>query len=224
MSKLMIYHGSPQIVEHPVLEKGKKYNDYGQGFYCTEHLELAREWACTENMDGIVNQYELTMGGLNILNLSDGRFSVLHWLALLMNYRILKLSTPVMRKGAEWLKENYLTDLSEYDVVIGWRADDSYFSFARAFVNNEITLHQLSKAMSLGNLGKQMVLKSEKAFDALDFLSYERVDGTVYYPKRKARDLSARAAYLAELENEDLDGRYMRDLIRNGVKHDETSL
>ena len=224
MSKLTIYHGSPQIVEHPVLEKGKKYNDYGQGFYCTEHLELAREWACTENMDGIVNQYELVVDDLKVLNLSDSRFSVLHWLALLMNYRILKLSTPVMRRGAAWLKENYLTDLSEYDVVIGWRADDSYFSFARAFVNNEITLDQLSKAMRLGNLGQQVVLKSEKAFDALDFLFCEMVDGTVYYPKRKARDLAARAAYLAELENEELNGMYIRDLIREGVKHDETGL
>ena len=123
MSRLTIYHGSPQIVEKPQLEKGKIHNDYGQGFYCTEQLELAREWACTENMDGIVNQYELNLEGLKVLRLSDSSFTVLHWLALLMNYRLLTLPTPVMRRGAEWLKENYLIDLRHYDVIIGWRAD-----------------------------------------------------------------------------------------------------
>jgi len=224
MSRLTIYHGSPQIVEKPQLEKGKIHNDYGQGFYCTEQLELAREWACTENRDGIVNQYELNLEGLKVLRLSDSSFTVLHWLALLMNYRLLTLPTPVMRRGAEWLKENYLIDLRHYDVIIGWRADDSYFSFARAFVGNEISLQQLSRAMQLGNLGEQVVLKSQKAFDALTCLSWEPVDGEVYYPKRKARDLEARAAYLLELEEDDLDGIYMRNLIREGVLIGETSL
>ena len=41
MSKLILYHGSPDIIQVPVFGKGKSYNDYGNGFYCTEHLELA---------------------------------------------------------------------------------------------------------------------------------------------------------------------------------------
>ena len=36
MSKLTIYHGSPEIIEKPQFGKGKTYNDYGRGFYCTE--------------------------------------------------------------------------------------------------------------------------------------------------------------------------------------------
>lgn len=47
MDKIIIYHGSSEIVKQPVYGKGKPYNDYGIGFYCTEHLELAKEWACT---------------------------------------------------------------------------------------------------------------------------------------------------------------------------------
>ena len=39
--------------------QGKVYNDYGQGFYCTESLELAKEWSCAEREDGYVNQYEM---------------------------------------------------------------------------------------------------------------------------------------------------------------------
>ena len=84
MAKIILYHGSPEIVEVPVFGKGKSYNDYGKGFYCTEHIELAKEWACTEGVDGYANRYEIETDGLNILNLSDDKFTILHWLALLM--------------------------------------------------------------------------------------------------------------------------------------------
>lgn len=42
---LTIYHGSKQIVEVPTLGLGRKNNDFGLGFYCTESNDLAKEWA-----------------------------------------------------------------------------------------------------------------------------------------------------------------------------------
>lgn len=224
MSKLVLYHGSPEIIEKPIYGKGKAYNDYGKGFYCTENLELAKEWACTEGVDGYANQYEIETDNLRILNLSADEYTILHWLALLMTYRKLRLSTPVMKRGAEWLKEHFLVDIDDYDAIIGYRADDSYFSFARAFVNNEISLGQLSHAMRLGKLGEQFVLKSPKAFESTKFVSYKSADNTVYYARRKVRDDEARAAFFAELEKEDIDGLYMRDIIREEVKADDPRL
>lgn len=224
MSKLFLYHGSPEIIEAPVFGKGKAYNDYGRGFYCTEHLELAKEWACTENTDGYANKYEIDTDGLSVLNLSSDEYTILHWLALLMKYRKLRVSTPVMKRGIEWLEEHFLIDLEPYDVVIGYRADDSYFSFARAFVNNEISLTQLSYAMRLGKLGEQFVLKSPAAFEKLQFVSYKVADNIQYYAKRKARDDEARGAFRAELEKDDLNGLYMRDIIREEVKADDPRL
>ena len=224
MSKLVLYHGSPDIIEKPVYGKGKTYNDYGQGFYCTENLELAKEWACTEGIDGYANQYEIETNDLKILNLSSGEYTMLHWLALLMAYRKIRLSTPVMKRGAEWLKEHFLLDIDEYDVIIGYRADDSYFSFARAFVNNDISLEQLSRAMRLGKLGEQFVLKTSKPFETIKIVTYQVADNTVYYAKRKARDDGARTAYFEELEKEDINGIYMRDMIRGEVKVDDPRL
>lgn len=224
MGKVTLYHGSEAIIQKPEFGKGKTYNDYGVGFYCTEHIELAKEWACTESADGYVNQYSIDMNALKVLNLSSDAYNILHWLALLMNNRKFRISTPVMKRGAEWLEENFLPDISEYDIIIGYRADDSYFSFARAFINNEISLAQLSYAMRLGKLGEQIVLKSKRAFDTVQFESYIAVDHTEYYVKRKTRDNEARVSYREELERDDIDDLYMRDIIKEEVKADDPRL
>ncbi len=223
MSKKILYHGSAEIVKTPLFGKGKPYNDYGQGFYCTEHEELAKEWASATDEDGFINQYEIDTTALNVLDLGEEKYSILHWLALLMKYRRVRISTPVMKRGVDWLLHNYLIDISAYDVIVGYRADDSYFSFARAFMNNEISLTQLSHAMKLGKLGEQVVLISKKAFEQIKFLSYETVDNTIYYPKRKIRDEEARNEFYRILEEDDIEGIYIRDLMK-GVATDETGI
>ena len=126
------------------------------------------------------------------------------------------MSTPLMAEAKNWLLDNYLTDLGFYDAVKGYRADDSYFAFARAFLNNSVTLEQLSLAMKLGKLSEQFVLKSRFAFDVLEYIGYEIVNNAEYYPKRKARDEQARKAYQEMLEG-NKDGLYIRDLMRGGA-------
>lgn len=224
MGKLILYHGSPEIREHPEFGKGKSYNDYGKGFYCTEHIELAKEWACSEGVDGYANRYEIETSGLSVLNLSSPEYTILNWLALLMLHRKARLSTALAVRGREYLIENFLPSFEDYDAIVGYRADDSYFSFARSFVLNEISLKQLGYAMRLGKLGEQFVLKSKKAFDAIKFLDYTVADNSIYYFKRKARDDEARAAYRKEIEKEDLDGIFMRDIIREAMKSNDPRL
>ena len=88
----------------------------------------------------------------------------------------------------------------------------------------ELTGYARSEASRLGKLGEQIVLKSEKAFDEINFLSYEVCDNTIYYAKRKARDDETRKAFNAELEKEDLSGLFMRDIIREEVMPDDARL
>ena len=178
--KLILYHGSREIVEKPDLLKSKPYNDYGRGFYCTENIELAREWACMEKNDGFVNKYELSSSAMKVLCLSKGKYNILNWLALLLKHRTFSVTAPLTVQAKEYLLDNFLPEVSGVDVIVGCRADDSYFSFAEDFISNTISLKQLSKAMHLGNLGEQVALMSQKAFKLIRFTGSEHVNKNEY--------------------------------------------
>lgn len=224
MGVVTLYHGSQKIVEKPLLGAGKAYNDYGQGFYCTQNLELAKEWACPSFDDGFANCYEIESDGLKILDLQDSRFCTLHWLAVLVNNRKFDLDLPIMRQAVFHIKNYFLPDLSAFDIVKGYRADDSYFSFAKAFLSNQISYAQLQNAMKLGKLGEQIMLKSEKAFERISFKGYELAEGKKYFPLRKKRMEEAKKEYIASLENSDISGLFIRDIILQEVKPDDSRL
>ena len=150
--KLTIYHGSQKLIQQPVYGAGNVRNDYGLGFYCTENVDLAKEWACTEENSGYANCYQLDLGGLTILDLSDHRYHILNWLSLLLQNRVFKISNDLAAEGKEYMLDTFLPEYEDKDIIIGYRADDSYFAFANAFLNNTLSLAQLEKAMYLGKL------------------------------------------------------------------------
>lgn len=162
MNKIELLHGSDHIIEQPDFLLGKANNDYGRGFYCTRELSLAQEWACQQNTDGFVNKYSLEQNSLKILNLLDGEHNILNWIALLLKNRTFRLSNEIAIDARNYIIEHFSIDLKEYDIVIGYRADDSYFSFAESFVQNGLPLRSLNQALRLGKLGEQTVLISEK--------------------------------------------------------------
>lgn len=224
-NNIIIYHGSTHIIEKPVFGVGNPRNDYGLGFYCTKSPDLAKEWACTEKDNGFSNKFKLDSEDLSILNLNSGEYHILNWLSVLLENRIFRIREDVAIRAKEYLLENFSVDYKNYDVVCGYRADDSYFSYANAFLNNTLSLKQLEKAMLYGKLGEQIVLRTEKAFQKLEFLSSEVVDKEIYYPKKLARDIKAREAFrkdrsvgLAE------DETYVLDIMRGRWKDDDIRL
>lgn len=70
------------------------------------------------------------------------------------------------------------------DMMIGYRADDSYFSFAQDFINGTISYRQLNNALHLGRLGQQFVFKSRTAFDRIQFVGSEAVECSEWYAKK----------------------------------------
>lgn len=92
------------------------------------------------------------------------------------------------------LKILNLQDLGVIDwlvILMNHRADDSYFSFVRDFIDERIYVEDLKELLLAGNLGLQYVLKSKKAFERLKFIESEIVDKE-YFKYRKNRDTNAR--------------------------------
>lgn len=226
MSNLTLFHGSDHIIEKPDFHLGKTNNDYGRGFYCTEELEMAKEWACKQNNDGFANKYILKSDSLNILNLLDGSYNILHWLALLLKNRTFRLSSEIAEDARQYIIRNFSIDLDEYDIVIGYRADDSYFSFAESFIQNGIPLRSLNQALRLGKLGAQTVLISENSFANLHFIGAESVEKSLYYSKFIERDSLARKTYREEICNSITyqDDIFVLDILREEMTKEDVRI
>ena len=192
---MILYHGSKDIIEKPIYGQGKKYNDYGLEFYCTDNIELAKEWGTSFERSGYANRYQIDCTELKILDLNDDKYCILHWLAILLSNREFDTPAGLALEAKEFLKKNFMLDYKEYDIIKGYRADDSYFSFAQDFINGTISYRQLNNAMYLGKLGIQYVLKSKEAFNRIVFDGYEEAEYKEWYAKKMKRDKSARREY-----------------------------
>ena len=199
---MLLYHGSDHIIGRPEFGAGKKHNDYGRGFYCTENIELAKEWAVSEDTDGYVNKYSIDTSRLSILDINSEQYTMLHWLGILLKNRIFTLSTPLEREAKKYILDNFNISLDGIDIVKGYRADDSYFSYARDFISGVISYEQFSKALKLGKLGEQYCLISQKAFTEIEYVGNEYVDSEEWYPRKMLRDMYARQGY-RNMENEE---------------------
>ena len=193
MWKIILYHGTPDKIVAPKYGGGDDKHDYGRGFYLTENVELAKEWAvCRPNEEnGWVHEYELECDDLKILDFQEK--NVLSWLAELMKHRDAADSKRYRMLSAKFIRK-YGIDTSQYDVIKGWRANASYFYIAKEFVRDNIDIDILEDLLSLGGLGIQYCIKSEKAYSKLlerkENLSL--VDYSEFNEKYNQRDSVAR--------------------------------
>lgn len=79
-------------------------------------------------------------------------------------------------------------------------------------------------AIKLGNLGEQIVLKSERAFKSIHFAGFERAPQALYGPLAKDRDELARAQYRELLTENPFEGIRIVDIIREGMTGDDPRL
>lgn len=211
---MKLYHGGKCIVDHPIAFGSNKQNDYGPAFYLTRDINSAHEWACRNNSVGYVNEYVLNTNGLRILDLTDSlHFSVLNWLAILMHFRALDNGfIKSFSSRLSFLEENYYIDVTKYDLVIGYRADDAYFRFPLDFIRGNITLEQLSESFKLGNLGVQYVVVSEKG---MKHLKFKKVFLSSEEYINKYFDTVMKATNKFDSLSKDEDGERIIDLMRN---------
>lgn len=119
----------------------------------------------------------------------------IHWIAELAYNRKLNIQDKeVVQDNIKLLLDQYKLATDKYDIIIGYRADDSYFAYAEAFLSGTIYKDTLEKALRTGESGIQVFIKSEKAFQNLKKIAVEEVPEKYrgYFVKRAKR---ARDAY-----------------------------
>lgn len=193
MSKIILYHGSPNKIVVPKYEFGEEKHDYGKGFYLTENIELAKEWAVCrpDETNGWVHKFELETTDLKILDFQ--KYDVLSWLAELMKHRDAS-DTKRYHMLAKKFIEKYGINTSDYDVIKGWRADASYFYIAKEFVRDNVDIEILEELLSLGGLGIQYCVKSKLAYSKLTEIQSDliSVNYNEFNDKYNERDINAR--------------------------------
>ncbi len=138
-----------------------------------------------------------------------------------MKNRVFTLKNDITKIGKQYLIENFSIPYEDYDIIKGYRADDSYFSYAESFLNNSISCQRLAEALKLGNLGEQIVIKRQKAFERLKFVGYEIVPANIYYPLRKERNEKARLKFLSNKQGFfDPNALYLNELLKGEIKDD----
>lgn len=204
MNKIILYHGSPDKVVVPQYGLGEGKHDYGKGLYLTENAELAKEWAVCrpDETNGWVHKFELDTTDLKILDFQQ--HNVLSWLAELMKHRDASDTKRYKILSKKFIAK-YGIDISDYDIIKGWRANASYFYIAKEFVRDNIDIEILEELLSLGGLGIQYCVKSELAYSKLteieDGLIY--VDYNEFNDRYNERDINARKNMRALINSDD---------------------
>lgn len=201
---LKLYHGTKNSGLKPDFQFNNVNNDYGKGFYTTPYPELGKEWAYasyTQGDKGYLYEYSLDLIDMDILDLT--RMDSVHWIAELITNRNLNTENrEALKDTIERFKKKYKLNTDAKDVIIGYRADDSYFRYATDFLSGTIYKDTLESALRNGNLGIQVFIKSEKAFKALKQVGAPAEVPIEYKGHYEKRDRNARKQYQKDRSNQ----------------------
>jgi len=169
-----LFHGNPDPNFLPRFGGGRHYHDYGNAFYCTLDFQSAAEWACLrkEASTSYVYEYDLNVPvgispEVKVLNFEE--LEPAYWLSALLQHRVNDDDGYVeeLRDRSVAFTEKYPTNCASYDIILGWRANDRHFAIIRDFLSTLISLETATEAILLGDLGRQFVIKSERAYSWL---------------------------------------------------------
>lgn len=162
-----LYHGSKSGLHGPIAPISRERCDFGKGFYMgTERLQPLT--LICNYPDAKIYTLSIDLSGLKILDVETG----LDW-ALLIAYHRGKMEA--VKNSSIY---NYFANLSKnYDMIIGYIANDRMFVVLDRFFNGEITDLALIHSLSALKLGKQYVALTEKACSKIEILEAQELSG-----------------------------------------------
>lgn len=228
-SPLMLWHGAETAVERPAFGPAAACKDFGPGFCCADSFEAACERIAYDDRNGVVSRYSLETSGLRVIDLTKPPYSPLHWLSVLVRYRILPPRGIFPQRAAAYLPVHFPVAVDEADVIIGHFADDSRFAYAVRFLTNSISLEQLSCALKLAPAGRLICIRTDRALERMTFLGSECVCRQGISEKIRRRDLEFRRACSAsdafDFSRPELVREiFIMDILREEIDEHDTRL
>ena len=179
--EILLFHGAKStIIGNIDINKGRKNNDFGHGFYCGESYEQSASFV--ENFENSsVYYFSLDVTGLRSLKYVVDR----DWMLTIAYFR----GTLNEYKDSIVIK-NLISRLEGVDYVVAPIADNKMFRIIDSFINGEITDEQCKHCLAATNLGFQYVLLNDNAISRLKMLEccYLSNEERNYYRKIKLED------------------------------------
>lgn len=148
MEKIVIYHGSSQIVEMPEIKITKYNKDFYFGFYCTIMKKQAKRWATRFGGEGYISLYEYTPNReLNILIFEK---MTEEWLDFIVDCRSGKAHN--------------------YDIVEGPMADDTIYNYVQGFIDGKYSRKAFWELAKFKYPTHQISFHTARALATLKFL------------------------------------------------------
>ena len=175
----LLFHGAKYEIKGEIdcfHLNGKK--DFGAGFYLGESFDSSASWICDYKFGSVYSFYLVNDKKLNSLTFKvdrDWMYAILYFRGMLDEYVL----------EDEFLK--LIKKIEKADYIIAPIADNQMYDTLTDFSLKEITDEQCLHALSANNLGKQVVIKSQRAVDSLIFIErmYLCEKEKEYYLKQK---------------------------------------
>lgn len=148
MDKIIVYHGSSQIVESPEIRISKFNKDFYFGFYCTVIKEQAQRWAIRYGNKGYINFYEYFPNkDLKICKFEE---MTEEWLDFIVACRVGKPH--------------------DYDIVEGPMADDTIYNYIQNFIDGKYSRAAFWELAKFKYPTHQISFHTARALDTLKFI------------------------------------------------------
>lgn len=207
-SHIILFHGAKTQIEGALtIEKSKKNNDFGQGFYCGESLEQSAMFVANFPNSSlyIVNFHK---EGLKARWFGVNR----EWMLMIAFFR---------GRLEEFRNSRAVLELIEsmkgIDYIIAPIADNRMFEIIDSFIDGEITDLQCRHCLSATNLVNQYVFVTQKALSQVQILEhcYLAQEEKDYYlqTKKESMEVSQDKVKIARKEYRG-QGQYIEEILQ----------
>lgn len=180
-NSIILFHGAKTYIDGRIsIEKSKRTNYFGRGFYCGESLEQSAMFVANYPESSLyILEFDKTDLSYTQLNVDRD------WMLLIAYFR---------NKLNDYAKHPVILDLLSklegVDYIVAPIADNRMFEIIDSFIDGEITDVQCQHCLSATNLGNQYVFVTDKALSQLQILRhcYLASDEKSYYLSYKQEE------------------------------------